>query len=47
VVGFLELKLMERHSWLRSFLAASAMCLFAWVVFQVILGIPLPMGIFK
>jgi hypothetical protein len=47
VVGFLELKLMERHSWLRSFLAASVMCLFAWVVFQVVLGIPLPLGIFK
>ncbi len=46
-VGFLELKLMEGHSWLRSFLAASAMCLFAWVVFQVVLGIPLPMGVFK
>ncbi len=47
VIGFLELKLMERHSWLRSFLAAAAMSLFAWVVFQVVLEIPLPLGIFK
>ncbi len=47
VVGFLELKLMERHSWLRSFLAGAAMCLFAWLVFQVVLEIPLPAGIFK
>jgi hypothetical protein len=47
VVGFLELKLMEGHSWLRSFLAASAMCLFAWVVFQMILEIPLPLGVFN
>ena len=47
VVGFLELKLLEGHSWLRSFLASSVMCLFAWAVFQVVLGIPLPMGIFK
>ena len=46
-VGFLELKLMERHSWLRSFLAASVMGLFAWAVFQGVLGIPLPLGIFK
>jgi hypothetical protein len=46
-VGFLELKLMEGHSWIRSFLAAAVMSFFAWVVFQVILDIPLPMGIFK
>lgn len=47
VVGFLELKLMEGHSWLRSFLAAAVMSLFAWAVFQVILEIPLPLGILK
>jgi len=47
VIGSLELKLMEGHSWLRSFLAAAVMSLFVWLVFQVILEIPLPLGILK
>lgn len=44
LVGFLELKIVEEHPWPRSFLVAFVMCVAAFVVFQLILDIPLPRG---
>ena len=44
LVGFLELKIVEEHSWRRSFLVALVMSLVAFAVFQLALDIPLPQG---
>ncbi len=45
--SFLELKLIEGHSWTRSILVGFLLSLSTWLLFQVILGIPLPTGPFE
>ena len=45
--SFLELKLIEGHSWTRSVLVGLLLSISTWLLFQVILGIPLPTGPFE
>ena len=41
-----ELKFLERYSWKKSVLVGVMISLTTWVIFQFILGVPLPAGIF-
>ncbi|MDX9822222.1 MAG: tripartite tricarboxylate transporter TctB family protein [Syntrophales bacterium] len=41
-----ELKFLERYSWKKSVLVGVLISLTTWVIFQFILGVPLPAGIF-
>lgn len=45
--SFLELKLLEGYSWHRSLLVGLLLGISTWVLFQVLLGIPLPAGPFE
>jgi hypothetical protein len=47
VSSFLELKLIEKYSWTRSFLVGLLLSLSTWALFQLLLGIPLPKGVFE
>jgi putative tricarboxylic transport membrane protein len=47
LVSFLEFKLLEKYTWKRSLIVALILSVFAYVVFKLVLGIPLPSGIFK
>ena len=47
VASFLELKLIEGYSWTRSILVGLLLSVSTWALFQVVLGIPLPTGIFE
>jgi len=45
--SFFELKLIEGHSWTRSVLVGLLLSISTWVLFQVVLGVPLPTGPFE
>ena len=45
--SFLELKVIEGHSWTRSVLVGLLLSISTWLLFQVVLGIPLPTGPFE
>ena len=47
LASFLELKLMEGYSWPKSILVGVSLGISTWLVFQVLLGIPLPSGPFE
>jgi hypothetical protein len=47
VSSFLELKLIEKYSWTRSLLVGLLLSLSTWALFQLLLGIPLPKGVFE
>lgn len=47
LVSFLEFKLLEKYAWKRSLIAAVIMSAFTYVLFEIVLGISLPRGIFK
>ncbi len=47
LASFLELKLMEGYSWPKSILVGVSLGISTWLVFQVLLGIPLPAGPFE
>jgi hypothetical protein len=46
IVSAIELKFLERYSWGKSILVGLLISLITWTIFQVILGVPLPAGIF-
>jgi putative tricarboxylic transport membrane protein len=45
-VSAIELKFLERCSWGKSILVGGLISLSTWIIFQFILGVPLPAGIF-
>jgi putative tricarboxylic transport membrane protein len=47
IASFFELKLIEGHSWTRSVLVGLLLSISTWLLFQVVLGIPLPTGPFE
>lgn len=47
ISSFLELKLIEGHSWTRSALVGLLFSISTWFLFQVVLGVPLPSGPFE
>jgi hypothetical protein len=47
IASFFELKLIEEYSWMRSFWVGLVFSLSTWVVFQVLLRVPLPAGPFE
>jgi len=47
IASFFELKLIEGYSWTRSVLAGLLLSISTWLLFQVVLGIPLPTGPFE
>ena len=47
VSSFLELKLIEKYSWTRSILVGLLLSLSTWALFQLLLGSPLPKGVFE
>ncbi len=47
IASFLELKLLEEYSWMRSLWVGLAFSLTTWVLFQVVLRVPLPAGPFE
>ena len=46
LVSAIELKFMERYPWGKSILVGLLISLTTWIIFQFILGVPLPAGIF-
>ncbi len=46
LASIVELKFMERYSWGKSILVGVLISLTTWMIFQFILGVPLPAGIF-
>ena len=46
LVSVIELKFMERYRWGKSILVGLLISLTTWTIFQFILGVPLPEGIF-
>ena len=46
LASIVELKFMERYSWGKSILVGVLISLTTWMIFQYILGVPLPAGIF-
>jgi len=46
LASVVELKFMERYSWGKSILVGVLISLTTWMIFQFILGVPLPAGIF-
>jgi hypothetical protein len=46
LVSFLEIKFLEKHSWQHSLLVAVILCAFIYGIFEGVLGISLPQGIF-
>lgn len=46
LVSAIELKFMERHPWGKSILVGLLISLTTWIIFQIILGVPLPAGFF-
>jgi len=46
LVSTIELKFMERYPWGKSILVGLLISLTTWTIFQFILGVPLPAGIF-
>lgn len=46
LVSAVELKFMERYPWGKSILVGLLISLTTWIIFQFILGVPLPAGIF-
>jgi hypothetical protein len=46
LVSVIELKFMERYPWGKSILVGVLISLTTWMIFQFILGVPLPAGIF-
>lgn len=46
LVSFLEFKLLEKYSWKHSLVAAGCLCVFTYVLFEIVLDIMLPRGIF-
>ncbi|MCX5837534.1 MAG: tripartite tricarboxylate transporter TctB family protein [Deltaproteobacteria bacterium] len=46
LVSAIELKFMERYPWRKSILVGLLISLTTWIIFQFILGVPLPAGIF-
>ena len=47
IASFFELKVIEEYSWMRSFWVGLAFSLTTWVLFQVVLRVPLPAGPFE
>ena len=47
ISSFFELKLIEGHSWARSVLIGLLLSISTWLLFQVVLGVPLPTGPFE
>ena len=47
IASFLELKVIEEYSWMRSFWVGLLFSLSTWVLFQVLLRVPLPAGPFE
>ena len=47
IASFFELKLIEGYSWTRSVLVGLLLSISTWLLFQVVLGIPLPTGPFE
>jgi putative tricarboxylic transport membrane protein len=46
LVSAIELKFMERYPWGKSIIVGLLISLTTWIIFQFILGVPLPAGIF-
>jgi len=46
LASVVELKFLERYSWGKSILVGVLLSLTTWILFQFILGVPLPAGIF-
>jgi len=46
VASIIELKFLERYPWKRALLVGALLSLTTWMIFQFILGVPLPAGIF-
>jgi putative tricarboxylic transport membrane protein len=46
LVSAVELKFMERYPWGKSILVGLLISLTTWIIFQFVLGVPLPAGIF-
>ena len=46
LASVVELKFLERYSWGKSILVGVLISLTTWMIFQFILGVPLPAGIF-
>jgi hypothetical protein len=47
IASFFELKVIEEYSWMRSFWVGLVFSLSTWVLFQVLLRVPLPAGPFE
>jgi hypothetical protein len=47
IASFFELKVIEEYSWMRSFWVGLLFSLSTWILFQVLLGVPLPAGPFE
>jgi hypothetical protein len=47
IASFLELKVIEEYSWMRSLWVGLLFSLSTWVLFQVLLRVPLPAGPFE
>lgn len=47
IASFFELKVIEGYSWSRAVLVGLILSLSTWLLFQVVLGIPLPTGPFE
>ena len=47
IASFFELKVIEEYSWMRSFWVGLVFSLSTWVLFQVVLRVPLPAGPFE
>jgi hypothetical protein len=47
LISVLELRGLERFPWKKSMVIAAGLSVFTWVLFALVLGINLPLGIFK
>lgn len=46
LISFMEFKLLEKYTWNRSLLVAAILCSSTFVLFEMVLGISLPRGLF-
>ncbi len=47
IASVIELRVLEGYTWLRSILVGLLLSMFTWVLFQKVLGVPLPTGPFE